>query len=198
MQLTRQQILDYLQSNRAATPVEMSRALQVTAANIRHHLRILRAAGLVEVVGTRPVRGRGRPRKLYSLTAQALQDNLAALSGALLAVLLEDAPDTEAALRRVAAAMLGDCHPPASAHARLNRAVERLNDFQYHAAWEASPAGPRVILRNCPYAPILKSHPELCRLDAALLAMLLVSPVEQTARLARSPEGAPHCAFVLR
>jgi predicted ArsR family transcriptional regulator len=198
MQLTRRQILDYLQTNRAATPVEMSRALQVTAANIRHHLKILRTAGLVEVVGTRKVRGRGRPMKLYSLTERALQDNLEALSDALLSVLLADSPDVDAALGQVAAAMLGDCCPPESAHARLNRAVAHLNELHYHAAWEASPDGPRVILRNCPYVSVLGSHPELCRLDAALLAILLNAPVTQTARLERSPGGAPHCAFIQR
>jgi predicted ArsR family transcriptional regulator len=196
MQLTRQQILDYLQTNRVATPVEMSRALQVTAANIRHHLRILREAGLVEVVGTRKTRGRGHPMKLYSLTERALQDNLEVLSAALLTVVLADTPDVDAALERIAAAILGNCCPPESAHARLNRAVEHLNKLHYHAAWEASPDGPRVILRNCPYAPILESHPELCRLDAALLSLLLDASVMQTARLERSPDGAPHCAFI--
>jgi predicted ArsR family transcriptional regulator len=107
MQLTRQQILDYLQTNRVATPVEMSRALQVTAANIRHHLRILREAGLVDVVGTRKTRGRGHPMKLYSLTERALQDSLEVLSAALLTVVLADTPDVDAALERIAAAILG-------------------------------------------------------------------------------------------
>ena len=92
MQLTRQQIVDYLQTNRTATPIELSRALQVTAANIRHHLKQLTQNGLVEIVGTQPVRGRGRPMKLYSLTENALQHNLEGLASALLNTLPDDPP----------------------------------------------------------------------------------------------------------
>ena len=51
MQHTRQQVVDYLQNNRIASSIEISRALMVTAANIRHHLRILEDTGVVEVVG---------------------------------------------------------------------------------------------------------------------------------------------------
>ena len=41
MQITRRQIIDYLQTNRIATSIELSRALLVTAANIRHHIQLL-------------------------------------------------------------------------------------------------------------------------------------------------------------
>ncbi|HIE57058.1 MAG TPA: ArsR family transcriptional regulator [Anaerolineales bacterium] len=198
MQFTRQQILDYLQTNRAATSIEISRALQVTAANIRHHLKILRETDMVEVIGVQPGRGRGRPMKVYSLTENAIQHSLEKLSSALLDVLFADSLKTDTILQQVAAALAGDYTHPATAHARLKQAVERLNDLRYHAAWEASPDGPRVILRNCPYTPILQAHLELCALDAALLSILLDAPVQQIARLERSRDGAPHCAFVVR
>jgi predicted ArsR family transcriptional regulator len=197
MQLTRQQIVDYLQSNRTATPIELSRALQVTAANIRHHLKQLKQNGLVEVVGTRPVRGRGRPMKLYSLTENALRNNLDGLASALLNTLPNDTDRQGGKLAEVAANLLGDYQTTASMHARLNQAVERLNELEYQSTWEASPNGPRIILRNCPYALILDEHPELCQIDAALISQLLGQPVEQTAKLERTPDGTPHCAFVL-
>ena len=197
MQLTRQQIVEYLQTNRTATPIELSRALQVTAANIRHHLKQLKQNGLVEVVGTQPLRGRGRPMKLYSLTENALQHNLEGLASALLHTLPND-PDLKGEkLAEIAANLLGDYAPSANMHARLNQAVEHLNALQYLAAWEASPSGPRVLLHNCPYALILDEHPELCQMDAALLSQLLAQPAEQTAKLERSPDGTPHCAFIL-
>lgn len=198
MQLTRQQIIDYLQNNRMATSIELGRALQVTSANIRHHLKLLKAAGLVEVVGQQPGRGRGRPMKIYSLTENALHHNLKALSSALLEALLENAPNPDGKLAATAGYMLGDFQAARNIHLRLNQAIEQLNQLQYQASWEASPSGPRIILRNCPYAMILAEHPELCRMDAALLTRLLQQPVDQKAKLERSPDGKPHCAFVTR
>jgi len=197
MQLTRQQIVDYLQTNRTATPIELSRVLQVTAANIRHHLKQLKLQGLVEIVGTEPVRGRGRPMKHYSLTNNALQHNLEGLASALLRTITAKPERLDEKLSETSAHLMGKYQVPTNIHARLNQAVEHLNGLQYQAAWEASPNGPRIILHNCPYALILDKHPELCRMDAALLSHLLAQPVEQTAKLERSPDGTPHCAFVL-
>jgi predicted ArsR family transcriptional regulator len=196
MQLTRQQIIDHLQVNRLATSIELSRALMVTAANIRHHLRLLDDDGLVEVVGQEPVRGRGRPMKIYALTENALQRNFDGLASALLKALPADKSDSNAVLAQVAAYLLGEYQPDAKVHIRLNQAVERLNQLKYHAAWEAAVNGPRIIFRNCPYAMILPEHPELCQLDAELLKQMLHQPVEQTAKLERSPDGSPYCLFV--
>lgn len=198
MQLTRQQIVDYLQVNRMATSIELSRALQVTSANIRHHLKLLEEAGVVEVVGNQPGRGRGRPMKIYSLTENALQHNLKGLSSALLKTLLGNTPDLEGKLAETAGHILGEFQVAANIHNRLNQAIEQLNKLQYQASWEASPSGPRVIFRNCPYAIILTEHPELCQMDAALLTRLLHQPIDQTAKLERSPDGTPHCAFITR
>ena len=198
MQLTRQQIIDYLQANRMATSIELSRALQVTSANIRHHLKVLEEAGNVEIVGQQPGRGRGRPMNIYSLTENALHHNLQGLSSALLKTLFSETTKPEKKLSEIANHILGEFQVAQNIHARLNQAVEQLNRLQYQAAWEASPSGPRVILRNCPYASILAEHPELCQMDAALLSQLLDQSIHQTAKLERCPDGIPHCAFVTR
>lgn len=198
MQHTRQQIIDYLQSRRIATSVEMSHALLVTAANIRYHLKILETTGLVRIVGHQPGRGRGRPMKLYSLTNYALQQNLEGLASALLCTLYPDIQDNTGQLDRIAANLLGNFDPDLNIHTRLKQVIDKLNQLKYQAAWEASSSGPRIILRNCPYAIILDNHPELCQMDAMLLSKVLGQPVEQTAKLERQPDGAPHCAFVTR
>jgi predicted ArsR family transcriptional regulator len=197
MQLTRQQIIDYLQANRMATAIEMSQALQVTAANIRHHLKLLTISELVEVVGSQPRHGRGRPMQLYSLTENALKHNLDGLASALLCTLLTGSNESEK-LNQIATYLLEDYQAASNIHARLNQAIKHLNELHYQASWEASPNGPRLILRNCPYASILLQHPELCRMDTELLAQMLGQTMQQTAKLARFPDGAPHCAFVRR
>ena len=196
MQLTRQQIIDYLQTNRMATAIEMSQALQVTAANIRHHLKLLTDSGLVKVVGVQAGYGRGRPKQLYGLTDNALKHNLDGLASALLRTLLANSASEN--LTQIATQLLGDYPLERNIHVRLNQAIGRLNQLKYQASWEASPSGPRLILRNCPYASIVHQHPELCQVDAILLGQMIGQAMQQTAKLELAPDGSPHCAFVRR
>ncbi|MCJ7530096.1 MAG: helix-turn-helix domain-containing protein [Anaerolineales bacterium] len=196
MQETRQGILDYLRTNHQATPGELSRSLQVTAANIRHHLGILQEQGLVEVVGQSVPSGRGRPRQLYALNSSAQANNLAQLTRALLECI---APDQEEILRNVARTLAGESlalHPNPTQ--RLYQAVQRLNALNYNARWEARLGGPRVMLEHCPYAPILNQHPELCQMDGYLVERLTGLDVQQTARIEQSSTGPKACIFSVR
>lgn len=196
MQETRQGILDYLRTNHQATPGELSRNLQVTAANIRNHLGILQEQGLVEVVGQSVPSGRGRPRQLYALNSSAKANNLAQLTRALLECI---APDQEEILRNVARTLAGESlalHPNPTQ--RLYQAVQRLNALNYNARWEARLGGPRVMLEHCPYAPILNQHPELCQMDGYLVERLTGLDVQQTARIEQSSTGPKACIFSVR
>ena len=193
MQETRQGILDYLRTNHQATPGELSRSQQVTAANIRHHLGILQEQGLVEVVGQSVPSGRGRPRQLYALNSSALANNLAQLTSALLECI---APDQEEILRMVARTLARDSLAlHSNPTQRLYQTVQRLNALNYNARWEARAGGPRVMLEHCPYAPILDQHPELCQMDGYLVAGLTGLDVQQTARIEQSPTAPKACIF---
>src|ERR1700752_4703824 len=85
MKTARQKVLPFLTKTRIASAREISRALRMTAASVRHHLRVLVSDGRLEVstLGTRE--GRGRPEKVYSLPRAVWGDNLSALVDALLA-----------------------------------------------------------------------------------------------------------------
>ena len=83
MTTARQKVLAYLKKNRLASAQEIARALHVTPANARHHLRILAADGRVAVVSAGG-EGRGRPVKRYGLSAALAGDQLPALLGAVL------------------------------------------------------------------------------------------------------------------
>lgn len=197
---TRLRILDYLRKQPAASALELSRALGVTRANVRHHLTVLEANGLVEVIGRRGM-GRGRPENVYSLSRRVLGDSLDHLASALLEAHLGplDANGREAALRSLAQRLATQAAGEAmSLPRRLNETVRFLNERHYQARWEASAEGPRLILGHCPYAAILERHPELCLLDAFLLEERLGYPVQQVARLERVPSGARQCVFVGR
>ena len=201
MQHTRRQIIEYLQKYRLGTSIQMGHALQVTSANIRHHINILLDQGLIEIVAQEPGRGRGRPTMIYGLTSAALDNNLEGLIGALLSTLLaEDAPeDHEAEIERLADSLHGEKDIPKSGmREQLEYSISKLNDLHYKSRWEASSEGPRLILDQCPYNSIIDDHPILCQMDAALISKLMGQLVTQIAKLERGPKGVPHCIFILQ
>ncbi|MGC8855215.1 MAG: helix-turn-helix transcriptional regulator [Anaerolineae bacterium] len=196
----RQKVLAYLQKHRSASAREIARTLEMTAANVRHHLSILLADGRVEVSARRQGEKRGRPEKVYSLAQAMLGNNLPALAAALLEEWLGKMPESERpeALRVLAKHMAEPIVASAASGPltkRLIRLVEHLNQAHYHARWEAGAEGPRIVLTHCPYAAIIEKHPELCQMDAALLSEGMHLPARQAARMGR--QGAPACVFLL-
>lgn len=189
---TRGRLLAQLRKTRFASARELARLLDLTPADIRHHLASLVSEGLASPAGERR-EGRGRPVKLYSLSPVLLGDNLPALLHAALSEWLGPLGEGERETALQALARRLDPAPEAypSLARRLAATVERLNRMHYSARWEAGPAGPLLILGRCPYASVIAEHPELCRMDASLLQTALLAPVEQTAKLH------PGCIFRL-
>jgi predicted ArsR family transcriptional regulator len=189
---TRHKILDYLKRNRTVSSRELARTLHMTPANARHHLGILAADGRVETVSMRKG-GKGRPEKVYRLAGTLVGENLSALADALLAVAGEKI-DMIAVGKRIAGEGVTSGQPLMR---RLATAVDRLNEMHYQSRWEAGAEGPRIVLGHCPYAAVIRKHPELCQMDAALLETLLGGNVRQTAKLETGGGGLPYCAFLL-
>ena len=79
---------------------------------------------------------------------------------------------------------------------RLALLIEKLNEMHYQAHWEAGADGPRVIFGRCPFAKIIENHPELCKMDTAMLEMSLARPVAQFSKNELSARGL--CPFVFR
>jgi len=211
MSTSRQQVLEFVNSQRAVTAMDVARTLRMTGANARHHLAILKNQGLVEVVGIRPPMGRGRPSKLYSKSSQAKGDNIGALAAAFLDELVDGmaGKNREQILNNLVGRMIGrliengglpglkDRNARVSLTQRLFRSVVLLNDLNYQARWEAHAESPQVILGHCPYAAIIDEHPEMCQLDALLIEELLISPVDQFAKLETDSRGLRYCAFAV-
>jgi len=191
MTTARQKVLTYLNKSRTASAREISRSLKMSPATVRHHLRVLAADGRLELTSVRGRDGRGRPEKVYSLPRAALGTNLAALSDAL----LREAGSgirMEALAKHLAGQDNFAGQPLAK---RLSLTVEKMNGMNYHAHWEAGSEGPRIVFGHCPYAAILEKHPELCKMDEAMLKELM----GQTARqiLKTGQEGSSVCVFVI-
>ena len=191
MNTARQKVLAYFGKARTASAREISRALKMSAATVRHHLRVLTADGRLEITAVRGRDARGRPEKMYSLPRSALGNNLAALSDALFTE-----AGSRVSMEALAEHLVGEISSANQPLAkRLNLTVEKLNQMKYHARWEAGPEGPRILLGHCPYALILEKHPELCRMDQAMLQKLTGQPARQIFRIGK--DGSTVCVFVL-
>ncbi|RJP51131.1 MAG: winged helix-turn-helix transcriptional regulator [Anaerolineaceae bacterium] len=189
---SRQRVLNHLGKNRPASAREIARALNMSAPTVRHHLGVLAADGLVEMMEIRPRGGRGRPEKLYSLSQTALGDNLPALTNALLG-----AAGSRLNLEAVAGRILDSSQfSNLPSPKRLSLLIEKLNEMHYQARWEAGAEGPRVIFGRCPYARVIDGHPVLCKMDAVILKMTLAQSVTQTLRNEAPARGA--CPFVFQ
>lgn len=191
MVTARQKVFAYLAKNRSASAREISRALKMSAAAVRHHLRVMTADGRLEMSFVRGRDGRGRPEKIFSLPRSALGDNLSALGDAV----LTEAGTTvrmEALARRLAGESHFADHPIAK---RLNLTVQQLNEMNYHSRWEAGPQGPRLIFGHCPYSKIIKKHPELCRMDEELIHQLMGDTALQIFKI--GADGSATCVFAL-
>lgn len=187
----RRKILAYMTKYRTSSAREISRGLKMSAATVRHHLRILLSDGRLESASVRLRAARGRPEKVYSIPLAALGDNLSALSEALLAETGRTV-GIEALAKRLAGESDFASQPIAR---RLNLVVEKLNQMNYHARWEAGSEGPRVIFSHCPYMAIVAKHPELCKMDALLLEKLMGTSAEP---LTTIREENSSCVFVMR
>jgi len=195
---TRLRILDYLRKQQTATVQELSNALAMTGANVRHHLAVLESIGVIEFIGQRQI-ARGRPVNIYTLSRRILGDGLDELAKVMIEIWLRKAPESvrEVALRSMALRLAGDHLAVLEVllPRRLARMVDRMNELHYQARWEAGKDGPRVILGHCPYAAIIDQYPELCQMDAFLLEQWIGQPVEQKAKLQPSVKGYPFCNF---
>ena len=187
----RHKVLAYLNKTRTASAREISRALKMPAPNVRHHLRVLVSDGRLELASVRGRDGRGRPEKVYSLPGAALGDNLSALANALLVE-----SDSNVRMEALAERLVGETNLTGQPVARrLNLIVEKLNQMNYHARWEAGSAGPRIVLGHCPYAAIIEKHPELCQMDKALLHEMMGQSTEQIFKIGK--DGSSVCVFVV-
>ncbi len=172
MQNTRTGILDYLDTHPGSSAAEIGRLLEMTPANIRYHLAILEKEGLIQVSGRRPAGGSGRPILLYNLSSQCLGDNTIPLVGAFLDALLE-ADDYLLNLERIISHLGEDFEFDAENRiSSFNQAVAFLNDHHYRASWKATPEGPQIELRHCPYQDLATTHPQLCQIDTQFIKSL--------------------------
>jgi predicted ArsR family transcriptional regulator len=194
-------ILDYLQENRTGTIRGLSQMWGLTRPDIRHHIQKLLKAGMIEQLPadrTIPTH-RGRPEYVYRLISSSGDNNYQNLSAALLKTLLDpyEDPGKAAQLEILAQTLSGNPLQAGPLTQKLNHLVTWLNERGYHARWQASADGPRIMFFHCPYAGLLPHYPVLCHVDLLLLQQLSGLAVEQTARMALPANTSRACVFKL-
>lgn len=198
----RRKILDCVLRLTPVSAAQISRAISISAASVRYHLRVLCADGRIVLVGEMQRGGRGRPVKLYRASDRLLGDNLAMLSETLLES-WRGAPTAERDEQLLQVLVgglmgkIGTSEPRTTAAKRLAWLVARMNALHYQARWEAAAQGPRILFSHCPYAEIIEAHPELCRMDAGILSHQMSAVARQVSKIDLRPGGSPHCVFVL-
>jgi predicted ArsR family transcriptional regulator len=196
---TRTQIIDYLDRQPFKTAEDLSQVLNLTKENIQYHLKILLKDGSVrrEPRSRDTENPRGRPTYIYALADLVRPANIQGLADKLLEVVLADRleffsqPEIFARL----ASLMFPFQPAANQTQILRQSMQRLNRQHYQASWEARASGPMVYFRNCPYASLIKNHPQLCQLDCAILLCLLRRPFIQVAKMDLDTRKPPACIF---
>lgn len=185
---TRQMILEHLEKQPYACAEDLALLLAKTRANIQYHLKQMEREGLLVPVHppTSPRSDRGRPRAYFALSQGERPTNLGLLAEGLLDLYLKQnitPEDYEKNIARLAQWILSLPSGSSSYTSRLNRLVKELSLRGYQARWEAHASGPEIVFRNCPYAPLLPHHPELCQMDLLILQTNLGTAITQKSQI---------------
>jgi predicted ArsR family transcriptional regulator len=180
------------------TVEDLARALDLTDNGVRAHLAILERDGIVRQRGSvRRSSGGGKPAYIYELTQEA-EDLFPKAYEPVLRRLLDVlsnqlGPEEAEALLRSVGRRLAEEHSTRAdgAHARLEVAVDVLNELGGLAELEERDGA--VVIRgySCPLAGVTPDHPEVCRMAETLIAELAGVPVHE-----RCDRGErPRCCF---
>ncbi len=183
----------------SCTVEELAQELDLTDNGVRAHLAVLERDGLVRQRGSvrRGGSGGGKPAYVYELMPQAedlFPKAYEPVLHRLLDVLGEQAGEenSEALLRAVGRRLAEERGVPADdTRARLEAAVEVLNELGGLAELEEHDGGFVIRGYSCPLAGVTPEHPEICRMAETLIAELAGVPVRE-----RCDRGErPRCCF---
>lgn len=197
---TRQMVLRTLKELEQATVNQLAEAVGIKPITLRHHLNVLQAEGLVTVEERRqPV---GRPTYVYCLSQRAeglfprayrlsvghvlvqIRDNLSPGTMEMLVELITDGLVEE--VRGQFSAL-----PPED---RLPRLLELLEQEGFTARLHTADDGTQLLEYQCPYHPLGRQYPELCRLDETLIREAVNTAVKRGSCLLA---GDSSCTFIL-
>jgi predicted ArsR family transcriptional regulator len=176
---------------------ELAAALGLTDNAVRTHLDRLERDGLVRPSGKRP--GMRKPTMTYNLAPEAehlFPKAHAAILHHLLDVLKErmTPKKLDEIVRAVGHRIAPNYRPAVQAGRRTQLGVQIIAVLRELGGFcESEKQDGKIVLRcfDCPLAPVVVGHPEVCRLVETLLSDVLGVPVQQRCRA----EPSPQCVF---
>ncbi|MDP3969536.1 MAG: helix-turn-helix domain-containing protein [Nocardioides sp.] len=191
---TRDRVARSILENGPSTAAALAERLALTPAAVRRHLDQLLDDGAVEQREPRAygARGRGRPAKMFALTAAGRDafdqqyDDLAADALRFLAETGGDDAVLAFARRRVASlevefAELTERQPeldPAEVLALV------LTRHGYAASVRQAPAGAQLCQQHCPVSHVAHEFPQLCEAETEVISRVLGRHVQRLATIA--------------
>ena len=176
---------------------ELARELDLTDNGIRAHLAVLERDGIVRQRGSVRRSGGGKPAYVYELTQEgedlfpkAYEPTLRRLLDVLADQLGPE--ESGALLRSVGRRLAEELSTRADgAHARLETAIEVLNELGGLAELEERDGAVFIRGYSCPLAGVTPDHPEVCRMAEALVAEVAGVPVHESCDRGERPR----CCF---
>jgi len=193
---TRDRVTELLLQEGSATATELGLALGLSAAGIRRHLDAMLAEGLVES-RERPERGRrgrGRPARVFTLTAAAREslphtyDDLA--TSALRWIAEHHGPSAVAAFAMAQVAGLEERCKAAMAEAgddplaRAEALAQALTAEGYAAGATTIATGGQLCQHHCPVAHVAAEFSQLCEAETQVISRLVGTHVQRLATIA--------------
>ena len=191
---TRERVARSILENGPSTAAALAARLGLTPAAVRRHLDQLLEEGQVEPREPRPhaARGRGRPAKLFALTAAGRDafdqhyDDLAADALRFLAETGGEEAVLAFARRRVSTfeaefAELAGSHPELSPAEVLALVFSRHG---YAASVRQAPVGEQLCQQHCPVSHVAHEFPQLCEAETEVISRILGRHVQRLATIA--------------
>jgi predicted ArsR family transcriptional regulator len=193
---TRERVARSILAHGPSTATVLATRLRLTPAGIRRHLDALVADGVIEAREQRVYgpRGRGRPAKVFALTASGRDaffqayDDLAA--SALRFIGETGGDELVAEFARTRVSELEDRYRPAVDAVPPERKVvvlaQRLTEDGYAATAESAPGrgGEQLCQHHCPVAHVAEQFSALCEAETEVFARLLGTHVQRLATIA--------------
>lgn len=191
---TRQRVLQSIMENGPSTATELAERLALTPAAIRRHLAALVERGELDSREQRisGQRGRGRPAKVFVLTAagrdsfhQAYDDLAIDAVGQLIRAMGTDALD-QLARTRIAhvEARYRELRAADPEQSPVDALAVALSDDGYVASTRPALAGEQLCQHHCPISHVAQHFPRLCEAETELFSQLLGVHVQRLATIA--------------
>ncbi len=198
---TRDLILRALKASSGTTVLELAKRVEVSPVTVRHHLSSLQADGLVEAQVERRSVGRPHhvffltdageelfPRQYLSLTKRLLHRLKANLPSEMVAELFEQIA------HEIVTEHAGKLKGKNNAE-RMAVLIEILEAEGFMVNWKQKNGEFQIIEHNCPYRKLGLEHPDICKLDQALITAILDAPAEKRSCQLK---GDPRCVYIVK